>query len=522
MDKHDAEKASKKYIIDEQTSKTQAMTNLVNEHGDIHYGSIDDDVPLIIAGEEKGNKCLRSLKTLTIEPIVLIFSFAFVMNLSCLTNLMMDKGCLYHLNYSKEICKNLSGYPEEKDNVEILANNYSLYSNLMGLIGAVVMIFFAPWSDKYGRKLPLILAFSGTLVSDVCYIVCTLIEDSKLYYLVLSKIPGELFGGFICILALVYSHASEVSTPKTRTIKYTTIEICFGSGMALGGLAGGLIYKYYGYFYIYLLGSILHLFCIPWIALVVQETTGLDVTVPWSHKIKDLFICESLLKGWKATIRARKNHGRPLLLLFFCSMCVVVLTYESFSSIAFVYAHHLYNWDPTTYNSVNTIFSVSQMVVITICTALLIKFFRVTDNILGLLGVSSLLAKNAIVAFANYGVAIYYIGNACGMLTGLVPLALRSSLSKIVDKDELGRIFSFLATCESVFPMFGTILVTKVFNATINIYPSVSYLMTVGLLLIPLGTFIWAMSSQEKNLILSRETFDLIKKVSKEIKELLF
>ncbi|GBL95803.1 hypothetical protein AVEN_725-1 [Araneus ventricosus] len=56
----------------------------------------------------------------------------------------------------------------------------------------------------------------------------------------------------------------------------------------------------------------------------------------------------------------------------------------------------------------------------------------------------------------------------------------------------LGKLFSFLATCEAVVPMVGTVVITKVFNATMDIYPNVSYLMTVGLLLIPLGTFLWA------------------------------
>lgn len=504
MDQHDLEKKTKTFQLHKGSLKAQSGTPLphITEEGNIQCDSMDDEnVPLLIAKDEKVIKRITvvgCLRTLTIEPVMFLFTFAFIMNISCLTNLIMDKGCLYHLNYSVEICKNLSSYPAEKDEVEIMANNYSLYSSLQSLIGAVTMIFIAPWSDKYGRKLPLMVAFIGILVSDICYIVCVLIVDSKIYYLVLSRIPSELCGGFICIMALVYSHASEVSTPRTRTIKYTIVEIAFGTGMALGGLAGGFVYKYFGYLYIYLIAAVVHLFCVPWIALVVQETTGLDVSVSWNHKIRDFFVFESLLKGWKATVRAREKHGRLLLLLFFCSMCVVVLIYESFGSIGFVYTHHLYNWDPTTYNSVTTAFSMSQMVVITICTALLIKFLKITDYALGLLGISSMIAKTAILAFAYLGVSVYYIGNVCGHLSGLAPLAIRSGISKIVEKDELGRVFSFLATCESVIPLAGKVLITKVFNATININPSVAYLMTVGFFFLPLATFIWAYITQEK------------------------
>ncbi|CAL1284791.1 unnamed protein product [Larinioides sclopetarius] len=445
MEKNDIENNTIEYSAESKPEKAQVNTPLKNE-GNIQYGSINEKDPLLAAGDPELNKCLRAafcLKSLTIEPIMFLFSFAFVMNLSCLSNMMMNKGCLYYYNYSTSVCNNLSHYPSEKTDVEKLANNYSMYNSLTGLIGAFMMIFIAPWSDKYGRKLPLFLALTGTILGDIGLGLCTYNYESDLFFLVLARIPSEMFGGFICILTIVYSHASEVSSRKTRTMKYTFVEIAFSLGMALGGLSGGMVFSYYGYFYIYVIAFVLHVMCLPWLLLVVEETTGLNSTATWKEKISDLFVCESLLKGWKASVRSRPNKGRALILLFFASMCVIVLTYESLSSIGFIYVHHIYNWDPTKYNIINTIFSLSTMVVLGISIPLLVRVFKASDFALGLMGVFSMMAKYTIFAFAHYGVYLYYLGNAVGYLSGLVPLAVRSSVSKIAERDEIGLSVSF-------------------------------------------------------------------------------
>ncbi|GIY43407.1 uncharacterized protein CEXT_808951 [Caerostris extrusa] len=378
--KADLEKGVEEKEVEKKSLKSPKVdADLKNDQGNIQYGSVDADIALTYSDAMKPNKFIRIcmlFKSLTIEPIMFSFSFAFVMNLSCLSNMMIDKGCVTYFNYSKEICGNLSAYPDAKDNVEKLATDYSMYFTMMSLIGAVAMIFIAPWSDKYGRKLPLFAAFFGITLSDIGLMICSWSLNSQMIYVVLSRIPGEIFGGFICVMTIIYSHASEVSSGARRTCKYTTVEIFFAMGMGLGGFCGGWVYHYYGYFYIYAIATAIHVACLPWIVFVVQETTGQNSRATWREKIRNFFVCENLLKGWKAAVRSRENSGRALILLLFGSMCVIVLTYESLSSIAFIYVHHIYDWKSTTYNNVNTIFTLSQIVVLSIIMTLLIRFFQ--------------------------------------------------------------------------------------------------------------------------------------------------
>lgn len=317
----------KKEAVDVQTPLNKSDCN-------IQYGGVsknEEDVALIDAGDGTESKCMKLygiLTTLTIEPVLFSFMLAYFMNITNLTNMMMDKGCLFHMNYSADICSNLSYHESEKKKVEILANNYSLYANLTSFLAAFIMIFIAPWSDKYGRRVPLLMSVAGAVLTDIIMLMCTIYFESRLEYLIVARLPTELTGGFICTLAIVFSHASETSTEKNRTLKYTSLEIALGMGMSFGMLTGGFMYRYYGYIYVYSTVTILHVICFLWTLFVVEETTGLDINMKWHQKLKDFFSCQSFKSGIVTTCRPREGNHRTVILLLLLSMCMIVLNYE--------------------------------------------------------------------------------------------------------------------------------------------------------------------------------------------------
>ena len=312
-----------------------AHTPLKRDDCNIQYGAVSFNeehiVALIDSNAETESKCVglhTILTTLTIEPFFFCYMFASCLNSSNLTEMMMDKGCLYNLNYSKEICNNLSNHEKEKDKVEILANNYMLYWDLTNFLAAFMMIFIAPWSDKYGRKVPLLMSVFGAVLTDVGLLLCAIYFESRLEYLILARLPIEFTGGFICMLTIVFSHASETSSEKNRTLKYTSVEIAMGIGMTTGVLTGGFMYRHYGYTYIYATITILHVFCFVWTLFLVEETTGLNSNLEWHEKLKGFFSCQSFKNSIITTCSAREGNTRIILLLLLASMCTIVLNYD--------------------------------------------------------------------------------------------------------------------------------------------------------------------------------------------------
>lgn len=297
------------------------------------YGAIDGNLLLpnedgAVEEHSRARKFFNLLKSLRIEPVMFLFMFSFILNTTCLTNMMMDKGCLYYFNYSKNICDHIFDHKDERDNVEILANNYNLYLNLMAPISAIVVIFTAPWSDKYGRKIPLAIALFGFFLNDIGIILCTIYFDSGLGFIMLSNLPTQLSGGFICVMTVIYSHSSEVSTSDSRSMKYTTLQISFGLAVTLGALAGGQIYNYFGYLTLYITVASGHLLAILWVIFLVPETQGLDKDVGFKTKIRDLFSSENFVDGFKTCLRRREDNGRVRLWLLLLSSCTIAITYE--------------------------------------------------------------------------------------------------------------------------------------------------------------------------------------------------
>jgi PCFT/HCP family folate transporter-like MFS transporter 1/3 len=70
-------------------------------------------------------------------------------------------------------------------------------------------------------------------------------------------------------------------------------------------------------------------------------------------------------------------------------------------------------------------------------------------------------------------------------------IAIRSRLSKIIDDDERGKVFSLMATVESLTPTFASLFYSSVFAATIDTYPGLAFQIAAVILFIPLSVFIW-------------------------------
>ncbi|GIX79237.1 hypothetical protein CEXT_714031 [Caerostris extrusa] len=296
--------------------------------------------------------------------------------------------------------------------------------------------------------------------------------------------------GWIGVMTVIYSYISDISSPESRSFRYTFLQIAFGLAVTLSALAGGEIYHYYGYLPVFETTASGHLVAIIWVLLFVPETRGLELRVSFSKKLRNIFASQNLTDGLRTCLKRRDDRGRLRLWMLLLSSCTISLTYEVYTNIAYVYAHHMYQWDPTEYSEMWTIFSFSEMVVVLLVTSLLVKVLKLSDPLIGIIGSLSIISKNVFLAFA-YDLPLYYISNVTGFLNGLSTLAVRSQISKLVAEDELGQVFSFLATCEAIVPLLAAAIIAKIFNATIKVFPGACYLAATVFLLLPLGTFIW-------------------------------
>ncbi|KAF8764218.1 proton-coupled folate transporter-like [Argiope bruennichi] len=438
----------------------------------------------------KVSPVISELKQLKIEVVMFMYMFSYIMRSVSSTSMILDKVCIVHLNESEYVCHHLKDHKDLKTTVEKIANNYHLGHSMLQMIpSAILACFIGAWSDKYGRKAPIVCALIGIIIDGLGSSICAGLFYTRVEYYFIPAIFTGLSGGFIGVFTVLYSYASDITTFRQRTMKYAIMELAFGLSMPLGILAGGFLFQAYGYFVVFMVSTVGHVLALAWVLFVLEETKGLDNTDPWREKFRNFWSFQPVLESYKATVKPRPNKGREQILLLMLAMGIAVLSFSSTANINYLYVHHMYDWDNTKYSTVHSIFSIIGV----FCMFIAVPVFRrfgFDDPTLGLVGICSLLAKFITIGLAQR-VGIYFLGNLFGLLGSLSTLAGRSRISKVSSKNDIGKIFAFLTSAEAILPIAAAAIVSQAFNATLDLYPGTTYLVLGCTMVIPLGIYIW-------------------------------
>lgn len=430
-------------------------------------------------------------KNLTVEWFLFLFMFGSTLSMTTDSNLFMERACLVNFNYSQEVCANLTNHQDVLNQVQATTTRINQYNTLLQMLpGGIFALFVGSFSDKYGRKPPVILSVLGTLAKDILQLLFVYFDSLPVEYVLVSAIPVSLSGGIITVLGTVYSMASDKTKKSGRTIKYALMEGFLFSAIPLATLMAGQIYKYYSYIPVYGCSLIVHVLALAFVAYFISDNREGLAKGSICRKMADFFSLDSVKENFTTCMKKRPNYGRAKILLLIPSGCIMLLSYISLMSMIYLFTKKVYGWDLPYYTTVSTGFSISSMVIMIIAVPILTKVFKTTDAVLGLMGVISLMAQTLTRAFA-YRPWLFFVSSAVGFLNGACPMAFRSKLSKTVEPDEIGKIFYVLAVFESLTPTPGSLLFTFVYNETLDTFPGAVFLVAGLIMIFPLSVFLW-------------------------------
>lgn len=152
-----------------------------------------------------------------------LYMFAFQITSVIEQELFLQKACRVNLNYSIEICddllnKNNSDISKEvqvswKMNLRFLLNKIKKYNRNQwqkavsvfhqwnGIAGhlfpIVIALFVGSWSDKRGRKIPIIIGLVGKLIYDIG-IMWNIYYFGDFFFFIIIHCLDEYF--FVCFL----------------------------------------------------------------------------------------------------------------------------------------------------------------------------------------------------------------------------------------------------------------------------------------------------------------------------------
>ncbi|KAH7971232.1 hypothetical protein HPB49_020474 [Dermacentor silvarum] len=146
----------------------------------------------------------------------------------------------------------------------------------------------------------------------------------------------------------------------------------------------------------------------------------------------------------------------------------------------------MYSWTVAYYSTVQSVSTVVGVALNVPIVFLFVKVLKISDPAMALVGSCFAAAQMVILGLA-YEEWLYYLQCLVGLPTFLGQVGVRTHLSKLVAPDEVGKVFSLMASFESVVPIIGEVLLTTIFNQSIEFLPGMPYLVAAGITCIAVG-----------------------------------
>lgn len=106
----------------------------------------------------------------------------------------------------------------------------------------------------------------------------------------------------------------------------------------------------------------------------------------------------------------------------------------------------------------------------------LIRFCRLSDFSLAIIGVIFKIFRLAMMSYGRY-TWLVYLSVVVGCPSALIISSSKSLISKLVGEDELGKTFSLLSCGETISNLIGSLLFTLIYGSTVHVLPGFTFLL---------------------------------------------
>lgn len=425
----------------------------------------------------------RWFKKVTVEPTMFLYMLAFMLTSVVEQAFFLDKACRVNHNYTKEICDGISTNDDLKKEVQITVSNFHQWNNIAGHVVPIILaLFLGSWSDRRGRKLPLLLGLFGKLIYSVMIMVNASQDTWPVEYIIYTaSIPGALTGADVAIFAAAFAYISDVSTVENRTIRVTILDVCYLSTMPIGVALGSYLFsKVVDRSYIIMFA--INASCLA--AAILYSTLHLKwktndkqrsiTEVGCCGILPDFFDKEHVIQSVKTMTKRRPMNRRAYLWMFMIAMLFYTFQRDE-KPMTYLYTQFKFNWDTQAYSDFKTFQSIAYVIFMLTGIPLMSKVLGFRDTTIAMIGATAHMLARVFFCVATVPL-IFYVGGAISGLGPVVGPIIRSMTSKVVPQNERGKVFALLACCDNAVPFISGVLYTQVYNATVGQQPGIFYL----------------------------------------------
>ncbi|XP_076067360.1 proton-coupled folate transporter-like [Oratosquilla oratoria] len=419
----------------------------------------------------------------TVEPVLLLHMLAVFMQIFTLQDLIYAKVCLQ--TFSEDECTDIydTSNAEVLNRVQTKASHWVLSSTLsMALPSIIAAQFIGSWSDTYGRKIPLILPSLGGIFSSLVYIIMSVyLSHVPVAYVILASVISGTFGGFAACIMTCMSYIAQVSSMRARTMRVGVIESMVFVGGTMGPFMGGWLQDAGGRQVVFTVILALHAANVIYIIFVVKniQPRHPPQTKWWQAGFSFRHLRDSL----STIIKSRQENRRTYLLCLLLAASFVMICSSGEMEISYLFVKDKplqwtldkYTWFISLKYALG---AMSLLAILPLCR----KFSDTKILFIGLLGKMFGLI---LLGFAQTDTMVYFVAVVSMSSTWCLP-AIRSSMSKLVEPHEQGKMFASIATVEVACVLVASGLFNSVYPATRHIMHGLTFEIAAASLVVPL------------------------------------
>ncbi|KAK2585368.1 hypothetical protein KPH14_010045 [Odynerus spinipes] len=428
------------------------------------------------------NKYVGWTRHVSVEPTMWLYMMAYMVTSVVEQDFFVYKACRVDHGLSAEICTNLKDNETLKADVQVTVSEFHQWNNIAGHVVPIILaLFFGNWSDRHGRKLPLILGLIGKFVYSFMVVVNSLMENWNLNMVIYTaSLPMGMLGGDVVIFGSCFTYISDITSVKQRTLRITILDVVYLSTMPTGVALGSYLFTRVvnlSYTIMFTINATLLLIAILYSFLNLKwQTSTQQRAMSNVNPVVDFFDKKHVIATMRTLTRRRENHGRIYLWVLLIAMALYTFQRDE-KPMSYLYTQLTFQWGVTDFSQFKTFQSALFVLAMLVGVPTMSKLIGMRDTYIVAIGALAHASGRVVFALANKP-ELFYVGAAIAALGPIVAPVLRSMTSKLVPMEERGKVFAMLSVCDNAVPLFSGILYSQLYNATINNAPSSIYWLT--------------------------------------------
>ncbi|KAF1817640.1 MFS transporter [Eremomyces bilateralis CBS 781.70] len=372
---------------------------------------------------------------------------------------------------------------------------------ISGLLAALVSPKLGALSDRYGRKLIIVLTNFGMFSGEIITIFAAKYPDIiSVYWILVGFVFDGMCGSFITSMALAHSYATDCTPPSKRNVAFGYFHGCLFTGIAIGPIVAGYIVKKTGTVLpVFYYGIAAHILFIALLAFVIPESLSKSrqLLAREKYRVKHL---ASGPPSFLSSLRPA-NFFEPLRILYptgpgsssaLRSNLLVLAAVDTLGfgvamgafQIIVIYSNFMFGWDTYTQSLfisiVNTCRVFGLLVILPLLNGYGRRWLTGTTHVsrsgsdtfeLNIIRVAVMIDT---LGFLGYSFArdgkLFTLSGIVASFGGMGAPTLQSVLTKHVPPDKTGQLLGALGLLHALARVISPTIFNGIYSATVGKY----------------------------------------------------